>query len=130
MKFTIQVLIESPGALPLNVPIQTVDRPCEKVEDVGLRLEEAKAVLQGVQEQLIRQQLAEYLEARRPCPDCRQLRAVKGYHRLRFRSAFGDLALRSPRRFRCECAELDAARRSSASADPSTSTKWRSSRSI
>lgn len=47
MKFTIQVLIESPGAMPLSVPIQTVDRPCERVEDVGLRLKEAKAVLQG-----------------------------------------------------------------------------------
>src|SRR5471030_1550120 len=54
MKVTIQVLIESPGVLPLNVPIQTVDRPCERVEDVGLRLEEAKAILQGLQEQLIR----------------------------------------------------------------------------
>jgi hypothetical protein len=105
MRFTIQVLIESPGALPLSVPIQTVDRPCERVEDVGLRLEEAKAVLQGLQEQLIRQQLAEYLEARRPCPDCRQLRTIKGYHRRRFRSAFGDLSLRSPRWCRCECAK-------------------------
>jgi hypothetical protein len=55
-----------PGALPLNVPIQSVDRPCERVENVGLRLKEAKAVLQGLQEQLIRQQVAEYLEARRP----------------------------------------------------------------
>jgi hypothetical protein len=54
MKFTMQVLIESPGALPLSVPIQTVDRPCERVEDVGLRLQEAKAVLQGLREQLIR----------------------------------------------------------------------------
>jgi hypothetical protein len=50
-------------------------------------------VLQGLQQQLIRQQLGEYLEERRPCPDCRQLRAIKGYHRLRFRSAFGNLAL-------------------------------------
>jgi hypothetical protein len=71
---------------------------------VGLRLEEAKAVLQGLQEQLIRQQLAEYLEARRPCPECYRSRAIKGYHRLRFRSAFGDTALRSPRWCRCECA--------------------------
>src|ERR1017187_347331 len=40
MKFTIQVLIESPDALPLSVPIQTLERSCERVEDVGLRLEE------------------------------------------------------------------------------------------
>ena len=50
MKFTIQVLIESPDALPLSVPIQTIERSCERVEDVGLRLEEAKSVLHGLQE--------------------------------------------------------------------------------
>jgi hypothetical protein len=37
MKFTIQVLIESPDALPLSVPVQTIERSCEHVEDVGLR---------------------------------------------------------------------------------------------
>ncbi len=34
MKFTIQVLIESPDALPLSVPIQALDRTCEHVEDL------------------------------------------------------------------------------------------------
>jgi hypothetical protein len=57
MKFTIQVLIESPDALPLRIPVQTIGRSCERIEDVGLRLEEAKAILSGMQEQLVRQQL-------------------------------------------------------------------------
>jgi hypothetical protein len=68
MKFTIQVLIESPDALPLSVPIDALDRTGRNVEDVGLRLDEAKAILHGLQEQLIRQQLAGYLDAHRPCP--------------------------------------------------------------
>src|ERR1019366_8751123 len=97
MKFTIQVLIESPDALPLSVPIQTLERSCERVEDVGLRLEEAKAVLHGLQEQLVGQQLAGYLDAHRPCPGCHRLRVIQGYHPLRFRSAFGDIVLRGPR---------------------------------
>lgn len=50
MKFTIQVLIESPDSLPLTVPIQALDRTCEHVEDIGLRLDEAKAILHGLQE--------------------------------------------------------------------------------
>ena len=53
----------SGDALPLGVPIQALDRTCEHVEDVGLRLDEAKAILHGLQEQLIRQQLAGYLDA-------------------------------------------------------------------
>jgi hypothetical protein len=55
MKFTIQVLIESTDAPPLSLPVQTIERACERVEEVGLRLEEAKAILRGLQEQLIRQ---------------------------------------------------------------------------
>src|SRR5450631_3683869 len=108
MKFTIQVLIESPDALPLSVPIRTIERPCERVEEVGLRLEEAKAVLHGLQEQLIRQQLAGYLAAHRSCACCHRLRPIKGYHALRFRSAFGDIELRSPRWYRCACEERPA----------------------
>jgi hypothetical protein len=50
MKFTIRVLIESPDALPLSVPIQTIERLCDQIEDVGLRLEKAKAILGGLQE--------------------------------------------------------------------------------
>jgi len=103
MKFTIQVLIESPDALPLSVRVQTIERACDRIEDVGLRLEEAKAILKGVQDQLVRQQLAEHLQSHRPCPCCHRPRNIKGYHSLRFRSAFGDLALRSPRWLRCSC---------------------------
>jgi len=66
MKFTIRVLIESPDALPLSVPIQTIERSCDRIEDVGLRLEEAKAILSGLQEHLVRQQLADHLQRHRP----------------------------------------------------------------
>jgi hypothetical protein len=53
-------------------------------------LDEAKKILHGLQEHFVRQQLGGYLDAHRPCPDCHRLRAIKGYHPLRFRSAFGD----------------------------------------
>jgi hypothetical protein len=103
MKFTIQVLIESPDALPLSIPVQTIERSCDRIEDVGLRLAEAKEILSGLQEQLVRQQLADHLQKYRPCPCCHRPRTIKGYHRLRFRSAFGDLKLRSPRWYECAC---------------------------
>lgn len=83
------MLVESAGALPLSVPIQTIERSCERVEDVGLRLKEVKAILSGLQEQLVLQQLAQYLHRHRSCPGCHRLRAIKGYHPLRFRSALG-----------------------------------------
>ena len=105
MKFIIQALIETPDGLPLTVPVQTIERSCDRIEDVGLRLEEAKSILNGLQDRLVRQQLAEHLDRHRACPDCHRPRTITGYHPLRFRSAFGDLMLRSPRWMRCSCAD-------------------------
>ena len=62
MKFTIQALIETPDGLPLTVLVQTIERSCDRIEDVGLRLEEAKSILTRLQDQLVRQQLAEHLK--------------------------------------------------------------------
>jgi hypothetical protein len=35
-------MIESPDARPLGVPVQTIERSSDRIEDVGLRLGEAK----------------------------------------------------------------------------------------
>jgi hypothetical protein len=40
--YHIQVLIEGADVLPITVPIQTIDRPRERVEEVGLQTAEAK----------------------------------------------------------------------------------------
>jgi hypothetical protein len=103
MKITIQVLIEGADALPLTVPIHTIDRLCERIEEVGLQTEEAKSILRGLEQNAVRHQLAEYLAGKRSCPHCQRSRAIKGYHPLRFRSVYGDVSLRSPRWHRCEC---------------------------
>ena len=87
MKFTIQLLIEDTGRMPLSIPITTIDRACDAVEDVGLRLQEAKTVLGRLQEEVVRNQLARHLETNRSCCACDRQRAVKGYHPLRFRTA-------------------------------------------
>ena len=103
MKFTIQVLIEDADALPLTVPIHTIDRPGERIEDIGFQTVEAKSILGGLQQVVVRHQLAEYLAGKRSCPHCQRSRATKGYHPLRFRSAYGDVPLQSPRWHRCAC---------------------------
>jgi hypothetical protein len=105
MKFTIELRVEGASALPLAVEIQTIDRPCGQVQDVGLRLEEAKSILGRLQQAVVREQLAGYLIDHRTCPHCERPRTIKGYHPLRFRTAFGDISLRSPRWHRCRCCE-------------------------
>ena len=85
------------------MPLQAIDRPCDQVQDVGLALGEAKSILGKLQQTLVPQQLESYLAGRRGCPHCGRPRAIKGYHPLRLRTAFGDIALRSPRWHRCLC---------------------------
>ena len=57
MKFTIQLLIEDANCMPLSIPVTTIDRACDAVEDVGLHLEEAKAVLGRLQEIQLRRRV-------------------------------------------------------------------------
>lgn len=107
MKCTIQLLIEDPGKLPLCVPIQTIERGCERIEAVGLRLDEVKSLLGQLQQHVTRAQISSYLQAHRCCERCGQSRRVKGYHPMRFRTALGDLSFRSPRWWRCDCEGAD-----------------------
>ncbi|MEO7206595.1 MAG: hypothetical protein ABI356_09565 [Steroidobacteraceae bacterium] len=108
MKFTIQLLIENADSLPLSISLETIERPCDAVEDVGLRLEETKAILRRLQDEVVRSQLARHLERHRACFHCNRLRGIKGYHSLSLRTAFGDIAVRSPRWNRCACEAASA----------------------
>jgi hypothetical protein len=103
MRVTVQIRIEGTTSRPITVPLHTIDRRCDQVQDVGLALGEAKSILGKLQQTLVGQQLEGYLAERRACPHCQRPRAIKGYHPLRFRTAFGDIDLRSPRWHRCHC---------------------------
>lgn len=103
MRVTVQIRIEGTASSPITVPLHTIDRPCDQVQEVGLALGDAKSILGKLQQTLVRQQLEHYLADRRACPHCGRPRTIKGYHPLRFRTAFGDIALRSPRWHRCRC---------------------------
>ncbi len=62
--------VKPADARPLSVPVQTIERSCERIEDVDLQLEEARTILNGLQEQFLREQLAGRLEGHRPCARC------------------------------------------------------------
>ncbi len=102
MKCSIELRVEGKVG-PLRVELSSIDRECRGAEDVGLRLEEAKRLLGRLQEELVRRQLAEYLDRRHRCARCRRLYRTRGHHPVRLRSAFGDLALQSPRWRACPC---------------------------
>jgi hypothetical protein len=55
MKLTIQLQLEGADVLPLTVPIETIDRCCEDIDDIRLQIAEAKSILGKLQQVVVRQ---------------------------------------------------------------------------
>lgn len=105
MRIRVQVLIESDQeAAPLHMEeVACFERDQLAPETLGLRLEEAKQMLAGVQQVMTAQQVEDYVEQQRQCPRCQQPLAYKGHHQIGMRTLFGKLTLSSPRLYICSC---------------------------
>jgi hypothetical protein len=83
--------------------IACFDKGDDQLEEIGLSLEQAKAVLAGAQVSLVAAQAASFLTRHRDCQHCGRHLQSKGRCRLLFRTAFGTIPLVSPRVHRCAC---------------------------
>ena len=79
------------------------DKGDDRLEVIGLSFDEAKAALAGIQGGVVTAQAASFLARHRSCDLCGSLLLSKGPGRTRFRTAFGTIALSSPRFHRCRC---------------------------
>jgi hypothetical protein len=105
MRIRVQVLIESDQeATPPHIEeVVCFERGPLSPETLGLRLDEAKQMLAGVQQVMATQQVEEYVEQQRQCPHCQRTLACKGHHQIGVRTLFGRLTLSSPRLYTCSC---------------------------
>src|SRR5436853_1566240 len=106
MRIRIQVIIEADqeSAVPLHSEeVACFERGTLSAETLGLRLNEAKQMLAGVQQVMAAQQVEEYVEQQRQCPHCQRPLACKGHHQISVRTLFGKLTLESPRLYTCSC---------------------------
>src|SRR5690349_15697263 len=104
MKMRVQVVIESAGGESTDVQeIACIQREELRPDTVGLTLAEAKTVLERVQQRLVEQQAAEYLQTQSCCPHGGTKRYHKGAHTVTLRTLFGKLRLKSPRVYHCPC---------------------------
>jgi len=78
-----------------------LDKGDDRLEVIGLSFDEAKAALAGIQGGTA--QAASFLARHRCCDLCGSLLLSKGPGQTRFRTAFGTIALSSPRFHRCRC---------------------------
>src|SRR2546428_10632796 len=98
MKMRVQVVIESAGGEPTDIhEITCIAREELRSDTVGLTLDEAKMVLERLQQAIVAQQTAEYLRPQSRCSHCGNKRFYKGDHTVTIRTVFGKLRLKSPR---------------------------------
>jgi hypothetical protein len=104
MKIRIQIVMEAANGESERIEdIAELERSSPQPETLGLTLAESKTVLQGIQQRMVSEQVAEYMAQFNTCPDCGARRTKKGQHTLVYRTLFGKLNLISPRLYDCAC---------------------------
>ncbi len=98
MQFKLQLVAQAGhGQADDVIDIAVFDKACERVEQLGLTLAEAKELLQATQRALLEQQTTAFLRAHATCPACGKQLSNIGKHTLTYRTLFGKLKLVSPR---------------------------------
>src|SRR4051812_27285473 len=104
MRFEIQLrIVGDDNNVISEDAILHLDKGADRLETIGLSLADAKAVLAGIQGGVVTAQAASFLARHRSCDRCGSWLLSKGPGRIRFRTAFGTIALSSPRFRRCQC---------------------------
>ena len=71
MQFKVQlVTLAANGQDDAVIDLAVFDKACERVEQLGLTLAEAKELLQTTQRALLQQQTTAFLHAHAACPTC------------------------------------------------------------
>jgi hypothetical protein len=79
MKIRIQAAIDAEDGDGEKVEdIVQLERDALRPEELGLTLTEAKAILHGMQQSVVSEQVAAYLTQFKICPDCGERRTRKG----------------------------------------------------
>ena len=104
MHLTIQLqLVDDHGGVTSDETILGLDKGFDRVGEIGLSLEEGKAILAGLQRPIIEAQVTGYLRQHGHCPHCQRRLWRKGSNTMAFRTLFGMVKLASPRLYRCPC---------------------------
>jgi len=83
--------------------ILAIERRELAMETLGLTLAEGKALLAGVQDFVVQQQVQQALEQRRACPYCGQRHTSKDAGHTPVATVFGPVQVPNPRWDRCTC---------------------------
>lgn len=109
MKIKIQLVFAGDNNTPRAVEeVTLLEKNDDRLEELGLTLEESKEVLGYLQCRIVERQAATYAECHRACEHCGKARRRKGSTTITFRTLFGNVELKSPRFYQCRCQEHES----------------------
>lgn len=99
MAWVVQLEEVIDGKVVSRSKIATLNRPgkLESLDDLGLRLADAKPLLASIQSEIVTHQVQQDAETRVQCPECGKRRRVKDYRPRHFHTLFGSIQVRVPR---------------------------------
>ncbi len=97
------VMCSDDGREETVTDIVILQKDCQRIEQLGLTLTEAKQPLKTIQQRVLQRQVEASLNSCSSCPDCGTPLKTTGYHTRSFRTLFGTFKLFSPRLFHCGC---------------------------
>ena len=103
MSVRVEVVCVNPDGSEQRREVLTVEARELAMETLGLSLSEGKALLAGVQDTVVAQQVHEDLEQRRVCPHCQNQYTSKDSGRTLVSTVFGRVEVPNPRWNRCSC---------------------------
>jgi hypothetical protein len=105
MRWTVRLEVGADQGGVKTTELVTIERPMVDgtLEDLGLALSEAKAILAELQASMLHGQVTGYAAHHRVCPGCGVLQSLKDWRTRRLQTLFGAVELEAPRFRVCRC---------------------------
>src|SRR3954468_13273049 len=107
VKLQLRIVSDDDTVIRDEVILQ-LDKSGDRLETVGLCLEDSKDLLGRLQHAVVEAEAAAYVNRHRGCSACGRRLRGKGQYPIVFRTAFGHVPLASPRFYRCRCHPADS----------------------
>jgi hypothetical protein len=101
-------IVGDDGTVFTDSEILRLEKSDHRLEAVGLSISESKSLQRCLQQHVVTAQAATFVDRHRCCPACGRHLCSKGKYPIVFRTVFGNVALSSPRFYRCGCQPADS----------------------
>ena len=101
-------IVGDDGTVFTDCEILRLVKSHHQLEAVGLSIGESKSLQECLQQHIVTAQAAAFVDRHRCCPACGRHLCSKGKYPIVFRTVFGNVALSSPRFYRCGCQPGDS----------------------